>query len=118
MYHNFLKRERNKGGASSSNARVELHLNLKDDGQAGSSQKCDDNIEANLALKDDAFDGLDDINHLEAEDFFGDCNWRLIIEIGNDKMNNVVLFLLNVSVLKFSFVKFCTSYSVFLFFWQ
>ncbi|XP_049410359.1 uncharacterized protein LOC125873465 [Solanum stenotomum] len=64
----------NKGGASSSNARVESHLTLKDDAQAGSSQKYDENIEANLALKDDAFDGLDDITHLGAEDFFEDRN--------------------------------------------
>ncbi|XP_015161411.1 uncharacterized protein [Solanum tuberosum] len=64
----------NKGGTSSSNARVESHLTLKDDAQAGSSQKYDENVEANLALKDDAFDGLSDITHLEAEDFFGDRN--------------------------------------------
>ncbi|KAK4708187.1 hypothetical protein R3W88_029112 [Solanum pinnatisectum] len=63
-----------KGGASSSNARVESHLTLKDDAQAGSSQKYDENVEANLALKDDVFDGFDDITHLEAEDFFGDRN--------------------------------------------
>ncbi|XP_049363538.1 uncharacterized protein LOC125828266 [Solanum verrucosum] len=40
----------------------------------GPSQKYDDNIEANLALKDDDFDDLDDITHLEVEDFFGDQN--------------------------------------------
>ncbi|XP_015162149.1 uncharacterized protein [Solanum tuberosum] len=64
----------NKCGASSSNARVESHLTLKDDAQTGSSKKYDENVEANLALKDDAFDVLDDITHLEAEDFFGDRN--------------------------------------------
>ncbi|KAH0633359.1 hypothetical protein KY284_036145 [Solanum tuberosum] len=64
----------NKGSASSSNARVESHFTLKDDAQAGSSQKYDENVEAILALKDDAFDGLDDITHLEVEDFFGDHN--------------------------------------------
>ncbi|XP_049394642.1 uncharacterized protein LOC125858916 [Solanum stenotomum] len=35
-------------------------------GLKGSSQKYDENVKANLALKDDAFDGLDDITHLEA----------------------------------------------------
>ncbi|XP_015167812.1 uncharacterized protein [Solanum tuberosum] len=74
LYQNSIKRKGNKGGASSSNARVESHLTLKDDAQAGYSQKYDENVEANLALKDDAFDGLNDITHLEAEDFFGDCN--------------------------------------------
>ncbi|KAK4711378.1 hypothetical protein R3W88_005891 [Solanum pinnatisectum] len=64
----------NKGGASSSNARVESNWTLKDDAQAGSSQKYDENVEANLALNDDAFDGLDDITHLEVEDIFGDRN--------------------------------------------
>ena len=80
----FLQKKGKKGGASSCNVRVESHLTLKDDAQAGSSQKYDENVEANLALKDDAFDGLDDITHLEAEDFFGDRNWRLIIELGNE----------------------------------
>ncbi|XP_049350150.1 uncharacterized protein LOC125814731 [Solanum verrucosum] len=64
----------NKGGPSSSNAPVESHLTLKDDAQAGSSKKYDENIEASLALKDDVIDGLDDITHLEAEDFFEDHN--------------------------------------------
>ncbi|KAK4733531.1 hypothetical protein R3W88_007792 [Solanum pinnatisectum] len=74
-YQSSFKRKENKGGgASSSNARVESHLILKDDVKAGSSQKYDENVEANLALKDDAFDGLDDITHLNAEDFFGDRN--------------------------------------------
>ncbi|XP_015064751.1 uncharacterized protein LOC107009970 [Solanum pennellii] len=53
---------------------VESHLILKDDVQDGCSQKYDENVEANLASKDDTFDGLDDITHLEAEDFFGDHN--------------------------------------------
>ncbi|KAH0776929.1 hypothetical protein KY290_008340 [Solanum tuberosum] len=70
----FLQKKGKKGGASSCNVRVESHLTLKDDAQAGSSQKYDENVEANLALKDDAFDGLDDITYLEAEDFFGDRN--------------------------------------------
>ncbi|XP_049356804.1 uncharacterized protein LOC125821432 [Solanum verrucosum] len=74
LYQNFFKRKGNKSGASSSNVWVESHLTLKDDAQAGSSQKYDETVEANLALKDDAFDGLDDITHLKAEDFFGDCN--------------------------------------------
>ncbi|XP_060190546.1 uncharacterized protein LOC132619758 [Lycium barbarum] len=43
-------------------------------GLKGPSRKYDDNVEANLALKDDDFDGLDDITHLEVEDFFGDQN--------------------------------------------
>ena len=50
-------------------------MTLKDDVQVGSSQKYKENVEANLALKDNAFDGLDDITYLEAEDFFGDHNW-------------------------------------------
>ncbi|KAH0668953.1 hypothetical protein KY289_023446 [Solanum tuberosum] len=74
IYQDFLKRKGNKNGASSSNARVESHLTYKNDAEAGPSQKYDDNIEANLALKDDDFDDLDDITHLEVEDFFGDQN--------------------------------------------
>ncbi|KAK4733404.1 hypothetical protein R3W88_007665 [Solanum pinnatisectum] len=64
----------NKGGAFPSNAWVESHLTLKDDVKTRSSQKYDENVETNLALKDDVFDGLSDITHLEAEDFFGDRN--------------------------------------------
>ncbi|XP_049352655.1 uncharacterized protein LOC125817130 [Solanum verrucosum] len=74
LYQDSLKRKGNKNGASSSNARVESHLTYKNDAEAGPSQKYDDNIEANLALKDDDFDDLDDITHLEVEDFFGDQN--------------------------------------------
>ncbi|XP_015057683.1 uncharacterized protein LOC107003969 [Solanum pennellii] len=74
LYQNSFKRKGNKGSASSSKARIESHLTLKDDIQAGSSQKYNENVEANLALKDDTFDGLDDITHLEGEDFFGDRN--------------------------------------------
>ncbi|XP_049389320.1 uncharacterized protein LOC125853635 [Solanum stenotomum] len=74
LYQNSFKRKGNKCGASSSNSQVESHLTLKDDAQATFSQKYDENIETNLALKDDAFDWLDDITHLEAEDFFGDRN--------------------------------------------
>ncbi|XP_049376657.1 uncharacterized protein LOC125841549 [Solanum stenotomum] len=67
LYQNSFKRKGNKGGASSSNARVESHLTLKDDAQAGSSKKYDENIEASLALKDDVIDELNNITHLEAE---------------------------------------------------
>ena len=74
MYQNFFKRKENKGDASSSKARVESHLTHKDDIQDGFSQKYNENVEANLALKDDAFDGLDNITHLKAKDFFGDHN--------------------------------------------
>ena len=45
-------------------------MTLKDDVQAGSSQKYNENVEAILALKDDIFYGLNDITHLEDEDFF------------------------------------------------
>ncbi|XP_015068722.1 uncharacterized protein LOC107013288 [Solanum pennellii] len=64
----------NKSGASSSNARAESHMTLKDDDKPGTSQKYDKDIEANLALKDDVFDGLGDITHMEVDDFFGDRN--------------------------------------------
>ncbi|TMW95482.1 hypothetical protein EJD97_008758 [Solanum chilense] len=64
----------NKGDAFSSKARVESHLTLKDDVEAGSSQKYNKNVEANLALKDNAFEGLDDITYMKVEDFFGDHN--------------------------------------------
>ena len=47
-------------------------------------KKYDENVESNVALKDDVFDGLDDITYLEANDFFGNRNWRLIIELGNE----------------------------------
>ncbi|TMX04737.1 hypothetical protein EJD97_005061 [Solanum chilense] len=70
LHQNSFKRKGNKGGASSFKARVESHLTLNDDVQAGSSQKYNENVETNLALKDDAFDGLD----LEVEGFFGDHN--------------------------------------------
>ncbi|KAH0682906.1 hypothetical protein KY289_020658 [Solanum tuberosum] len=79
LYQDSLKRKGNKNGAYSSNAQVESHLTYKNDVEAGPSQKYDDNIEANLALKDDDFDDLDDITHLEVEDFFGDQNYFLII---------------------------------------
>ncbi|XP_049410332.1 uncharacterized protein LOC125873437 [Solanum stenotomum] len=71
LYQDSLKRKGNKNGASSSNAQVESHLTYKNDVEAGPSQKYDDNIEANMALKDDDFGDLDDITHLEVEDFFG-----------------------------------------------
>ncbi|XP_060206363.1 uncharacterized protein LOC132634064 [Lycium barbarum] len=74
LYQNSFKRKANRGGASSANSRVESHMTFKNNDEAGPSQKYDDNVEANLALKDDDFDGLDDITHLEVEDFFGDRN--------------------------------------------
>ncbi|TMX00990.1 hypothetical protein EJD97_025449 [Solanum chilense] len=74
LYRHSFKWKENTGDAFSCKARVESHLTLKDDVQAGSSQKYNENVEANLALKDNVFDGLDDITHLEAEDFFGDQN--------------------------------------------
>ena len=74
LYQDSLKRKGNKYGASSSNAQVESHLPCKNDAKAEPSQKYDDNIEENLALKDDDFDDLDDITHLEVEDFSGDQN--------------------------------------------
>ncbi|XP_070009876.1 uncharacterized protein [Nicotiana sylvestris] len=40
----------------------------------GPSNKNDDNAEANLDLNDDDFQGLDDLTHMEVEDFFGDQN--------------------------------------------
>ncbi|XP_047253687.1 uncharacterized protein LOC107844416 [Capsicum annuum] len=73
LYQETLKRKRNEY-ETSSNARMESHLTFKNDDEAGPSQKYDDNVEANLVLKDDDFDGLDDITHLEVEDFFGDQN--------------------------------------------
>ena len=73
LYQNSFKRKENKGGAPS-NARMESHLTFENDVEAGPSQKYDDDAEANLALKEDDFDGLDDITHLEDEDFFGDQN--------------------------------------------
>ncbi|XP_059282825.1 uncharacterized protein LOC132036487 [Lycium ferocissimum] len=67
LYQNSFKRKTNRGGASSANARVESHMTLKNDDEAGPSRKYDDNVEANLALKDDDFYGLDDITHLEVK---------------------------------------------------
>ncbi|XP_069144562.1 uncharacterized protein [Solanum lycopersicum] len=64
----------NKSGASSSNARAESHMTLKDDNKPGTSQKYDKDIKTNLALKDDAFGGLGDITHMKVDDFFGDRN--------------------------------------------
>ncbi|XP_015075621.1 uncharacterized protein LOC107019761 [Solanum pennellii] len=74
LYQNSFKRKGNKSGASSSNARAESHMTLKDDDKPGTSQKYDKDVEANLALKDDVFDGLGDITHMEVDDFFGDRN--------------------------------------------
>lgn len=74
LYQNSFKKKGNKSGASSSNARAESHMTLKDGDKPGTSQKYDKDIEANLALKDDVFDGLGDITHMEVDDFFGDRN--------------------------------------------
>nr|XP_016500221.1 PREDICTED: uncharacterized protein LOC107818705 [Nicotiana tabacum] len=74
LYQNSFKRKANNVEASSVNAPVESHLTFKNDFEAGPSNKNDDNAEANLALNDDDFQGLDDITHLEVEDFFGDQN--------------------------------------------
>ena len=87
--------------ASSSNARVESYLTFKDDVQTGSSKRYGESVQTNLALKDDVFDGLDDITHLEPEDFFGDHSWRLIIEL---EINNAIVFLM--SYLKFMYLSF------------
>nr|XP_016489657.1 PREDICTED: uncharacterized protein LOC107809520 [Nicotiana tabacum] len=74
LYQNFIKRKANNVGASSASAPVESHLTFKNDIQVGPSNKNDDNAEANLALNNDDFEGLDDLTHLEVEDFFGDQN--------------------------------------------
>ncbi|XP_019236605.1 PREDICTED: uncharacterized protein LOC109216848 [Nicotiana attenuata] len=74
IYQISIKRKKNNVGASSANASVESHLTFKNDFEAGPSNKNDDNAEANLALNDDDFQGLDDLTHLEVEDFFGDQN--------------------------------------------
>ncbi|XP_015072627.1 uncharacterized protein LOC107016785 [Solanum pennellii] len=74
LYQNSFKKKGNKSGYSSSNARAESHMTLKDDDKPGTSQKYDKDVEANLALKDDVFDGLGDITHMEVDDFFGDRN--------------------------------------------
>nr|XP_004251351.1 uncharacterized protein LOC101255763 [Solanum lycopersicum] len=58
LYQNSFKKKGNKSGVSSSNARAESHMTLKDDNKTGTSQKYDKDVEANLALKDDVFDGL------------------------------------------------------------
>ncbi|XP_060188200.1 uncharacterized protein LOC132617248 [Lycium barbarum] len=65
LYQNSFKRKANRGGA-----RVESHMTSKNDDDTGPSRKYYDNVGANLALKDDDFDGLDDVTHLEVEDFF------------------------------------------------
>ncbi|XP_015072730.1 uncharacterized protein LOC107016930 [Solanum pennellii] len=70
----LIVKKGNKSGASSSNARDESHMTLKDDDKPGTSQKFDKDVEANLPLKDDVFDGLGDITHMEVDDFFGDRN--------------------------------------------
>nr|XP_009767987.1 PREDICTED: uncharacterized protein LOC104219048 [Nicotiana sylvestris]XP_016492567.1 PREDICTED: uncharacterized protein LOC107812051 [Nicotiana tabacum] len=53
------------------------HMNVREHGTvkaSGPSNKNDDNAETNLALNDDDFQSLDDLTHLEVEDFFGDQN--------------------------------------------
>ena len=47
LYQNSFKKKGNKSGASSSNARAESHMTLKDDDKPGTSQKYDKDIEAN-----------------------------------------------------------------------
>ena len=74
IYQNSFKKKGNKSGASSSNARAESHMTLKDDDKLGTSQKYDKDIEANMVLKDNAFDGIGDITHMEVDDFFRDRN--------------------------------------------
>ena len=51
LYQNFFKRKGNKSGASSSNARAESHMTLKDDDKPRTSQKYDKDVEENLALR-------------------------------------------------------------------
>ncbi|XP_069154313.1 uncharacterized protein [Solanum lycopersicum] len=41
LYQNYFKKKGNKSGASSSNARAESHMTLKDDDKPGTSKKCD-----------------------------------------------------------------------------
>nr|XP_004251341.1 uncharacterized protein LOC101251253 [Solanum lycopersicum] len=72
LYQNSFKRKENKSGASSSNARAESHMTLKDDDKPGTSQKYHKDIEANLGSKDDVFDGRGDITHMKVDYFFGD----------------------------------------------
>ncbi|XP_009611878.1 uncharacterized protein [Nicotiana tomentosiformis] len=74
LYQNSIKRKANNVGASSAITPMESQLTFKNNFEAGSSNKNDDNAEANLALNDDDFEGLDDLTHLEVEDFFGDQN--------------------------------------------
>ncbi|KAK4737833.1 hypothetical protein R3W88_001530 [Solanum pinnatisectum] len=74
LYQNSFKRKANRGGTSSSNARVESHLAFENNVAERPSQMYNDNIKANLALKNDDFNDLNDITHLEVEDFFGDRN--------------------------------------------
>ncbi|XP_015064605.1 uncharacterized protein LOC107009783 [Solanum pennellii] len=74
LYQNSFKKKENKIGVSSSNARAESHMTLKDDDKSGTSQKYDKDVEANLALKDDVFYGLGNITHMEVDDFLGDRN--------------------------------------------
>ena len=74
LYQNSFKRNGNKSGASSFNARAKSLMNVKDDVNPGTSHKYDKDIKTNLALKDDAFGGLGDITHMKVDDFFGDRN--------------------------------------------
>ncbi|XP_015169906.1 uncharacterized protein [Solanum tuberosum] len=74
LYQNSFKRKANRSGASSSNAWVESHLTFENNVDERPSQMYNDNIEANLALKNDDFNDLNDVTHLEVDDFFGDRN--------------------------------------------
>ena len=60
LYQASIKGKQNK---------VETHLTFQNDVEAGPMNN-HDKVEANLAYKDDIFEGLADITHLEAGDFF------------------------------------------------
>ncbi|TMW89313.1 hypothetical protein EJD97_017365 [Solanum chilense] len=72
LNQNTFKRKANRCGTSSFNARVTGQLKINNVEKKPSQYN--DNIEANLALKNDDFNNLNDITHLEVEDFFGDHN--------------------------------------------
>ena len=72
LYQNSFKRKANGGGTYFSNARVESHLTFENNVEEKHPQMYNDNIEANLALKNGDFNNINDITHLEVEDFFRD----------------------------------------------
>nr|XP_009619271.1 uncharacterized protein LOC104111300 [Nicotiana tomentosiformis] len=71
------KQENNKGSQNNPSKesikgkqnKVETHLTFQNDVEAGPMNN-HDKVEANLAYKNDIFEGLADITHLEAGDFF------------------------------------------------